>query len=80
MNMPLVLLNLRRRAGVLVTYSNFIPSGSDSLITADSLTFKVVSVAVPEGTWAFEGSTIMESPTPPDAADYRIVGTTVEAV
>jgi hypothetical protein len=80
MNMPLVLLNLRRRAGALVTYSNFIPRGSDSLITADSLTFMVRASTVPEGTWAIEGSMITQSPTPPDAADYRIVGTTVEAV
>jgi hypothetical protein len=62
------------------TYSNFIPSGSDGLITADSLTFKVVGVPVPAGEWAIEGSTIMQSPTPPNAADYRIVGTTVEVI
>jgi hypothetical protein len=37
-------------------------------------------VAAPEATWVIEGSTIIQSPTPPDAADYRIVGTTVEAV
>jgi len=38
--MPLALLNLRRRAGALLSYVLFIPSGSDSLITADSLIFK----------------------------------------
>ena len=60
-------------------YLPFIPSGSDGLIAADSLVFKVVGVASPEE-WAIEGSMIMQSPTPPDAANYRIVGTTVEAV
>ena len=79
MNMPLALLKIRRRAGALLNYVLFIPSGSDSLITADSLVFKVVGVATPEE-WAIEGSMILQSPTPPDAANYRIVGTTVEAV
>ena len=60
-------------------YLSFIPSGSDGLITADSRVFKVVGVATPEE-WAIEGSMILQSPTPPDAANYRIVGTTVEAV
>jgi hypothetical protein len=50
------------------------------LITADSLTFMVRASTVPEGTWAIEGSMITQSPTPPDATSYRIVGTTVEAV
>ena len=80
MNMPLVSMNRRRRVGGNPTiYLNFIPSGSDGLITADSLVFKVVGVAAPEE-WAIEGSMILQSPTPPNAANYRIVGTTVEAV
>lgn len=62
MNMPLVLLNLRRRAGVLVTYSNFIPSGSDSLITADSLTFKSRASAVPTGEWVIVGTVVESAP------------------
>ena len=60
-------------------YLPFIPSGSDGLITADSLVFKVVGVATPEE-WAIEGSMILQSPTPPNAANYRIVGTTVEVI
>ena len=60
-------------------YLSFIPAGSTGLVTADSLAFKVVGVATPEE-WAIEGSMILQSPTPPDAANYRIVGTTVEAV
>lgn len=65
--------------GSTTVYLPFIPSGSTGLLTADSLVFKVVGVATPEE-WAIEGSMIMQSPTPPDAANYRIVGTTVEAV
>ena len=34
---------------------------------------------VPPKEWIIEGSNILQSPTPPNAADYRIVGTTVEA-
>lgn len=62
------------------SFSAFIPSGATGLITADSLTFKIVGVGVPAGEWAIEGSTILQSPTPPNAANYRVVGTTVEAV
>jgi len=73
-------MNRRRRVGgIPIVYLSFIPSGSTGLITADSLVFKVVGVASPEE-WAIEGSMILQSPTPPDAANYRIVGTTVEAV
>ena len=69
----------RRGTLIPIVYLPFIPSGSTGLITADSLVFKVVGVASPEE-WGIEGSMILQSPTPPDAANYRIVGTTVEAV
>ena len=69
----------RRGTLIPIVYLSFIPSGSTGLITADSLVFRVVGVASPEE-WAIEGSMILQSPTPPDAANYRIVGTTVEAV
>ena len=64
------------RGGIFLS---FIPSGSTGLITADSLVFKSRLEVTPEE-WAIEGSMILQSPTPPDAANYRIVGTTVEAV
>lgn len=38
----------------------------------------LVPVATPEE-WVIEGSMILQSPTPPDPINYRIVGTTVEA-
>lgn len=44
MNMPLVSMNRRRRVGgIPIVYLSFIPSGSTGLITADSLSFKVVA-------------------------------------
>lgn len=46
----------------LGTYSNFIPSGSDSLITADSLTFKSRASAVPTGEWVVVGTVVESAP------------------
>lgn len=64
MNMPLSILNRRRRGGG--SFVRFIPSGSTGLITSNSLIFKARGVAVPVGEWNIEGSTILEAPTPPD--------------
>jgi hypothetical protein len=77
MNMPLAILNRRRGGGALVTYSNFIPSGSDSLITADSLTFKVRGVAgapsqITDNMWALvpvAGGLRVDLAPYPDAGD-----------
>ena len=43
-------------------YLSFIPSGSDGLITADSLVFKVEALP---GEWVIEGSMILQSPDSP---------------
>ena len=62
MNMPLAILNRRRRVGAGLGYSNFIPSGSDSLITADSLTFRSRASAVPTGEWVVVGTVVEAAP------------------
>jgi hypothetical protein len=77
MNMPLAILNRRRKGGAGVGYSNFIPSGSDSLITADSLTFRVRGVVgapsqITDNMWALvpvAGGLRVDLAPYPDAGD-----------
>ena len=63
MHMPLALLNIRRRAGALLNYVLFIPSGSTGLITADSLAFKSRLDVTAEG-WGVVETVVLVAPTP----------------
>lgn len=76
MNMPLVSMNRRRRVGGIPTpivYLNFIPSGSDGLITADSLVFKSRLDVTAEG-WGIVETEVLVAPSAPSPTTPYISG------